>query len=218
MQKLLTEGIGHTEFKDSEVGRIPVEWEVKTIDEISNKIVGGGTPSRKKDEYFKGRIPWITVKDLDGAFYKSSAIEYITEEAIENSSASLIKRGAVIIATRMGLGRGFINTVDLSINQDMKALTFKNDVLPEFFLYWYLSKAEFIEGLGKGSTVKGIRLDELRKLSLPIPVINEQSRICAIFSSIDNRLHEYSNMKEDAIILKKGLMQQLLTGKVRVMI
>lgn len=218
MQKLLTEGIGHSEFKNSAVGRIPVEWEVKRIDELTNKIVGGGTPSRKRVDFYNGNIPWITVKDLDGQFYKSTAKEQITDEAVKSSSANLIGKGNVIVATRMGLGRGFINVVDVAINQDMKAVFLKKEVSSDYFLYWYLSIAWLIESMGEGSTVKGIRLEKLRSLQIALPTYVEQERIVEILKSVDSRLSDYLSEQSDLALLKKGLMQQLLTGRTRVVI
>lgn len=215
MKKLLTEGIGHTEFKETEIGRIPKAWDVCNINQCTKKIIGGGTPSRSKSEYYSGNIPWITVKDLDGKFYKEDAMEYITEEAIKYSSANLVDSYSVIIATRMGLGRGFINTKPVAINQDLKALTFKSEIDTKYFLYWYLSKSEYIKMIGTGTTVKGIRLETLKDLLLPVPSKTEQKDIANIFGNIDKRIELIELEKQDLIQLKKALMEKLLTGKIR---
>jgi type I restriction enzyme S subunit len=218
MEKLLTEGIGHKEFKETEIGRIPVGWEVITIGQIVKKIVGGGTPSRERFDYYNGDIPWITVKDLaSNSFYKNSAIEHISEEGLQNSSANLIHCENIIIATRMGLGRGFINTIDMAINQDMKALYLDREkVSNRFFLFWYLSKSSFIETLGTGTTVKGISLPTLKKLALPFPPLPEQKQIATILSTVDDKLDIMNQKKSHYQTLKKGLSQQLLTGQMRV--
>jgi type I restriction enzyme, S subunit len=217
MQQLLTKGIGHTEFKKTELGEIPEEWGISALGDLVHKIVGGGTPSRKKLEYYSGDIPWFTVKDMDGSFYKDSSQEYVNEIAIKESSANLVEPNQVIIATRIALGRGFISTVPVAINQDLKALYLDEDkVLADYFLYWFLSQAERIEGLGSGSTVKGIRLEQLRGINLPVPNLLEQKKIVSILSSIDEQIKIYREEKERLQELKKGLMQQLLTGKIRV--
>lgn len=101
-------------YKKTEIGWIPEDWSAVKIGNAVDKIVGGGTPSRERLDYYDGDIPWITVKDLSkNSFYKDSAIESISEEGLKNSSATLIDENNIIIATRMGLGRGFINTCDL---------------------------------------------------------------------------------------------------------
>ncbi|MGD7050762.1 restriction endonuclease subunit S [Rossellomorea marisflavi] len=217
MQQLLTKGIGHTTFKQTELGEIPEGWEVFVLSDLVHKIVGGGTPSRKKIEYYSGDIPWFTVKDMDGSFYKDISQEYINEVAIQKSSANLIDPKKVIIATRIALGRGFINTVSISINQDLKAVYLNEEkVLADYFLYWYLSQAEKIEGLGSGSTVKGIRLEQLKGLNVPVPSLLEQQKIARFLSSVDEQISIYKNEKERLKELKKGLIQKLLTGKIRI--
>ena len=220
MEKLLTEGIGHTEFKETKIGRIPKGWSVVSVGKIVEKIIGGGTPSRERPDYYNGTIPWITVKDLsDSSFYKNSAIETISEEGLKDSSANLIVSDSVIISTRMGLGRGFINTVAMAINQDMKALYLKRDNISNtFFLYWYFSKSAFIEALGTGTTVKGISLTTLKNLALPFPSLKEQKQIATILSTVDDKIEVLNQKKSHYQTLKKGLSQQLLTGQMRVKI
>lgn len=217
MQQLLTKGIGHTEFKHSEIGEIPVEWEVKELKKVLEKVVGGGTPSRKNSEFYVGNIPWITVKDMKGHFYQGHSQESINEDAIKKSATNLIEPGNVVIATRMALGKGFINTKSIAINQDLKALYLNQDkVYNPYFLYWYASNAKQIESLGSGTTVKGIRVEQLTKLKMPLPPTEEQKKIAEILSSVDEDIEGYEEEKAKYEELKKGLMQQLLTGKTRV--
>jgi len=218
MEKLLTEGIGHTEFKDTKIGRIPASWDVVLVGDVVERIVGGGTPSRERSDYYDGEIPWITVKDLsENTFYKNSALESISEDGLKNSSANLIPKNNVIISTRMGLGRGFINRVDMAINQDMKSLYIDTGVTSNtFFLYWYFSKSSFIESLGTGTTVKGISLVTLKNLSLPLPSLEEQKQIASILSTVDGKIDLLNQKKDQYQTLKKGLSQQLLTGQMRV--
>ena len=198
-------------YKETEIGVIPEDWEVKTIGDCSNKILGGGTPPRNNPKNYNGDIPWITVKDMDGKFYKADAIEYITAEAIKNSATNLIAENSVIVATRMGLGRGFINTKPVAINQDLKAIILKDDIDSKFFLFWYLSKASVIESLGTGTTVKGIRLETLNSLQLPLPKLPEQQRIAEILSTTDAHIEKLDKIIEDYKLLKKGMMKKLLT-------
>jgi len=218
MAKLLTEGIGHTEFKDTKIGRIPKSWDIKPIGSIVIKIIGGGTPSRERDDYYNGGIPWITVKDLSTQiFYKHTSIEMISEEGLKNSASNLIIKNNIIISTRMGLGRGFINTVDMSINQDMKAIYLKLDLISnEFFLHWYFSKSSFIKQLGTGTTVKGISLNTLKAIYLPIPSTPEQKQIASILTTVDDKIEVLNSKETSYTTLKKGLLQQLLTGQMRV--
>ncbi|UCZ53463.1 restriction endonuclease subunit S [Bacillus shivajii] len=216
MQQLLTRGIGHTRFKKTEIGEIPEEWEVKKLNDLVEKIVGGGTPSRKVAKYYTGNIPWITVKDLK-YFKLSSSLEYITEEAIENSAANLIPKGNIIVATRMAVGKAFTNLVDVAINQDLKALVPDKKLISTEFLLWsYLNKSAQIERLGTGTTVKGIRLEQLKELKFATPSLTEQEKVVEILNNFENKLEVNKCTLQRFQTLKKGLMQVLLTGEVRV--
>ncbi|MBH8582704.1 restriction endonuclease subunit S [Thermoactinomyces sp. CICC 10735] len=182
-----------------------------TIGEVVEKIIGGGTPSREVEEYYKGNIPWFTVKDL--TYHRlSHAQEYITKDAVKNSATNIIPKGNVIVATRMALGKAFINETDVAINQDLKALVpDKKKITAEYLLYSILHRANFIEKMGTGTTVKGIRLEQLKALLIQVPPIKEQTKITSILSTIDKAIEKTEAIIEQTEKVKKGLMQQLLT-------
>ena len=161
-----------------------MKWREVPLEEVVDEIVGGGTPSKAKKEYWNGDIPWCSVKDMkDSQYYLSKTQEMITEAGLKNSSAKLIKKGTVITATRMGLGRVFINRVDMSINQDLKALI-PNEKIDRCFLMWALSfkKGEIIMQ-GRGATVTGITVPMLKKIRLPRPTLSIQEKMAEILNS-----------------------------------
>src|SRR5690554_131547 len=189
---------------------------MKKVKDVVISIVGGGTPSRSKSEYYGGNIPWATVKDLSEDNYKESTIEYITLEGLENSSSKLIEKENFIISTRMGLGRGFINKVPMAINQDLKGIYVNKELVDiRFFMYWFKSLKDYIDNLGNGSTVKGINLQTLRSLDFRLTSIEEQQNISEILSTWDKAIELKEKLIEEKKKQKKGLMQKLLTGKVR---
>jgi type I restriction enzyme, S subunit len=94
-----------------------MKWPVARLgDEIT--IKGGGTPSRRRAEFYQGDVPWATIKDLTGLYLERTE-EHITQEALESSAANLIPAGNVILATRVGFGKVAINIIDVAINQDL---------------------------------------------------------------------------------------------------
>ena len=93
MQQLLT---GKKRLLDDDGKRFEGEWEEVTIGSTS-KCFSGGTPSRSKEEYYGGKIPWITSGKLNDRFVYS-VNEYITELGVENSSAKLVKKESILIA------------------------------------------------------------------------------------------------------------------------
>ena len=87
---------------------------------------GGGTPSKKSPEYWGGDIPWASVKDFKTTVL-SKTQDSITSLGVSNSATNIIPKGSIIIPTRMALGKVAVNTVDMAINQDLKAV-----VAPDF--------------------------------------------------------------------------------------
>jgi type I restriction enzyme S subunit len=150
------------------------------------RIIGGGTPSRNIDEYWGGDIPWATVKDITGTVLTSTQ-ERITDKGLKNSASNLIAPGAIIIPTRMGLGKAAINKIPVAINQDLKALFIINDkeINLEYLKIFILSKSRFFEKQGKGATVKGFKIDVLHKLMIPLPPLEDQVRIASLLSRIE---------------------------------
>lgn len=148
---------------------------------------GGGTPSKAIDAFWGGAIPWASVKDFKSTEL-SETIDSITIEGLKNSASNLIPAGNLIVPTRMALGKVAINTVDIAINQDLRALIVKDEkTLDKRYLLRFLeSKAKFLESEGKGATVKGITQDVLRNLDVPLPPLPEQKRIAAILDKADS--------------------------------
>lgn len=149
-------------------------------------IKGGGTPDKSNSKYWNGDIPWASVKDFKKNTIDST-LDSITHLGVENSATKIIPAGVIIIPTRMALGKVAINTIDIAINQDLKALFIKdNNFLDRNYLFrWLESQSSFIESEGKGATVKGITLPFLKGLNVPIPPINEQKRIASILDKAD---------------------------------
>ncbi len=190
---------------------VPHGWASTAFGEVVQRIEGGGTPSRTVEDYWNGEIPWATVKDLIDTKLHSTQ-ETITELGLRESSSRLIPKNTVILATRMAVGKAVVFDTDVAINQDLKAVFPTKSVDWKFLLQWYLSKSTLIEAMGTGSTVKGIRLEELKSLPLDLPPLPEQQKIAAILTSVDDVIEgiavQISKLKD----LKKGMMQELLTN------
>lgn len=141
------------------------------------ELLGGGTPSRKNEAYFSGKIPWVTVKD-----FKSVEIfdteDHITDAAVIASSTRMLPANTVLLVTRVGVGKVALAKIPVAINQDIKAVIPKTEILNTDFLLWVLlTKSRELERVAVGATVKGVTLGQVRELPIPLPPLAEQRRI-----------------------------------------
>ncbi len=179
--------------------------EKKLGDIVSFK--GGGTPKKEIKEYWNGNIPWASVKDFKSN-QLSTTKEYISHLGLQNSSANLIPIGTIIIPTRMALGKAAINSVELAINQDLKALIPKQKFITQYLLSALQIKKESIIKLGQGATVKGITIDVLKNVKIPFPSISEQKKISTSLEKI-NSLKKISQKSEKR---SKEIKDSILMG------
>jgi len=216
MQELLSKGIGHKEFKDTKIGRIPKEWEVVRLSDISLGFIGGGTPSTLNPNYWNGDIAWMTSAHINGRVITNGQ-KYITKKGLENSATNIIPKDNLLVATRVGIGKTAINKIDIAISQDLTGVIIdKNKSIPDF-LYWYITNNKRkLKYLAQGSTIKGILKKELGRLKIPLPPLPEQKKIAEILSTVDKKLELERERKKKLERIKKGLMNDLLTGKRRV--
>jgi type I restriction enzyme S subunit len=218
MHELLTKGIGHKEFIDTEIGKIPKGWEVVRMEDISLDLIGGGTPSTSNSSYWNGEVAWMTSAHINEREIDTGQ-RYITKEGLQNSSTSVVPEGNLLVATRVGIGKAAINKIDIAISQDLTGIIInKNRAIPDF-VYWYLiNNKNRLRSLAQGSTIKGILRESLGNLRLPLPPLPEQQKIAEILSTVDKRLQLLKEKKRGFKKVKRGLMSDLLTGKKRVKI
>ncbi len=153
---------------------IPDSWQWVRLGEIVFQNIGGGTPDKTNLTYWNGDIPWASVKDLNCDILTSTK-DHISQLGLDNSSSNLIQKGTIIICTRMGLGKIAIAGIDTAINQDLRAIDLNQYTEKKFFVYLYKT----LSLKGSGVTVKGIKVDELHNLPIPLPPLAEQQRIVA---------------------------------------
>jgi type I restriction enzyme S subunit len=151
---------------------IPENWCWVRLGEIVLQNLGGGTPSKSNPDYWNGGIPWASVKDLNCKFLDSTQ-DNISRDGLKNSSSNLIPAGNLIACTRMGLGKIVYNSIDVAINQDLRALILSKIINKWYVYYFYLT----LNFNGKGATVKGISIESLSNALLPLPTLKEQKRI-----------------------------------------
>ncbi len=192
----------------------PINWTVAKLEDLVIKFVGGGTPSKQNSAYYQGNIPWMSVKDM--TTHRPQAVsDHITLEAVANSATNLIPPDTIIIATRMSLGKVVRVPFEVAINQDLKALILPKDIEKDFIEYWFLAEASHIQSLGTGTTVKGIRLEVLQQLEVPLPPLNEQRRIVAKIEALKARSQRVKEELEAIAPLLDQFRQSVLAAAFR---
>ena len=222
MQKLFSEGIGHTEFKDTKVGRIPKDWQVIQLGELCEVITKGTTPTTNGFPYLKTGINFVKVESINafGRFIKEK-FAFVGEDCYKSFKRSQLKEGDILISIAGALGRTAIvteNILPANTNQAVGILRLKDKSLNNFIRYFLdsYSLQKFIERINVASAQANLNLGHLNKFNIPFPAINEQQKIVAILSEADAKIEKEQEQKTKLEQLKKGLMQQLLTGRKRV--
>lgn len=171
------------------------KWEYKKLGEVA-KFIGGGTPSKANEEYYKGNIPWATVRDMTN-FYLSQTELSITEQAVKESATNIIPKDTIIISTHVGLGKICLLMQDTAINQDLKGVILPSDINKMYFIAWYRSISDYIRSNGKGATVKGVTMKFVNELSIPLPSLADQQRIVAELDCLNEMIAvKQEQMKE----------------------
>ncbi len=204
-------------YKLTILGWIPVEWEVKRIAKIT-KIIAGATPSTNNLEYWGGDIRWMT----SGELHQKRIFEVkkrITEDGLKNSSTKILPIDCVLIGLAgQGKTRGTvaITKVELCTNQSIAAIL-PNDIVDSEYLFSYLDKQyEQLRKLSTGDGGRGgLNLNIIGSLKIAIPPLAEQKAIAALLLLWDKAIEKTDELIKQKELLKKALMQQLLTGKKR---
>lgn len=155
------------------------KWERKRLGEVCEKIIGGGTPSRGRQEYWNGNIFWLSPSELEEnkLNYVRETREKITEEGSKNSNAKIVPPGSVLLSCTASVGKVAINDVPLTTNQQFNSFVLKDSVYPEFVAYYLIFIKDYIKQLGGKTTFTFISKDEIAGLLISLPPLETQRRI-----------------------------------------
>lgn len=220
MEKLLTEGIGHTEFKDTKVGRIPVGWDLVGCERLCEKITDGEhlTPT-----FIESGIPLVSAKDVEETGVNFANVKFVSNaDYIKMAKRCNPQKDDVLIVSRGAtIGRATLNSTaeKFALMGSVILLKPNRNVITGMYLSQYIKNPSTIKSLlnlSGSSAQQAIYLKDIKKLLLPCPSLPEQKQIASILSTVDEKLDVLHTKKANYETLKKGLMEQLLTGKMRV--
>ncbi len=216
MQELLTKGIGHERFKDSEVGRIPEEWEVVRLGDIG-EVCTGKTPSTSNDAYWNGKIQFITPGDILDTKYVYNTKRHVTSEGANQVGKILPKDTVLTVCIGSTIGKTAVTHTKCITNQQINAVICKYDFANSHYVYYALSfREKLLKSYSGVAAVPIIKKSLFECFKLPLPPLPEQQKIAEILGAVDKKLELENKRKEKLERIKKGLMNDLLTGRKRV--
>ncbi|MBX5436819.1 MAG: restriction endonuclease subunit S [Alicyclobacillaceae bacterium] len=217
MQRFLTRGVRHTDFKRTPIGELPSGWDVAPIGCLC-RTTSGGTPKRDVAEYYEnGSIPWVKTGEL-GVKYLYGSEERITEEALQHSSAKRLPPNTVLVAMYGAtIGKSSILKVEAATNQACCAILCDERRVHHEFLYYVMTwrQADLVRR-GMGGAQPNISQQLIREFLIPVPPVEEQRQIAAVLASVDEKLDHERKTLRGYRRLKASLAGSLLTGRMRV--
>ena len=197
---------------------VPKGWELSSIGKISD-VSSGGTPSRNNEAYWNGNIPWVTTAEVQFKIIEDT-VEKITEEGLANSSAKLFPAGTILMAMYgQGKTRGQVAKlgIDASTNQACAAIVLHTGYEVDFYYQFLISQYENIREMANSGGQQNLSGGIVKSIPVPVPPLTEQKKIAKILSTWDNAISVTEKLLTNSQQQKKALMQQLLTGKKRLL-
>ena len=196
------------------------KWNVKPLGDLGHWR-GGSTPLMSKRNYWVGgTVPWLSSSDVRQGWIKNVS-GHITEEAIAETSVPLIPPDSVIVVIRSGILRRFLPVARCSrtvaINQDLRALHPGPHHDPAFLVHALVGfeRRLLLDCLKTGTHMPRADWGVMRNFEVRLPRVREQLAIAEILSDMDGELAALEARLDKTRDLKQGMMQELLTGRTR---
>ena len=222
MNELLTRGIGHTEFKDSELGRIPKSWEVLKLGSVGRCL--GGFAFKSQDASSEG-TRWMKIANVGVGVVKWDDESFLPKSFLETYSNFVLRQGDIVCAMTRPILNGKLKVATIS-ESDAGALLNQRvcKVIPSKrissgFLFHLLQSDIIVNQIDieiAGSDPPNVSGDQIESVWIALPNIEEQRTCSQVISSIQSQIDNLLRKLIQTQSLKKSLMQDLLTGKVRV--
>lgn len=219
MKQLLTKGIQHNKFKKTAIGIIPEEWEVATLKSIASRVTDGTHQSPK---FTENGIPFLLVSNIVKGFINWDTEKFISNETyLELTKNRKVEKEDILYSAVGSYGVAVVvNTErEFSFQRHIAWIKPLNERVHSYYLAYVLNSnigKKQADSVAVGNAQKTVTLDSLSKFLIPLPSLKEQKQIVDVLRSIDKKLEVESEKLLSLKMIKKGLLQSLLKGKVRV--
>lgn len=196
------------------------DWKETTLgDPAIAVLTSGGTPSTTVSAFWNGNNHWVTPTDITATKtkYLTSTSRKITNEGLANSSAQMLPVGTLLLCSRATVGEVRISQIPVCTNQGFKAIVAAPGMSNEFLYYKLLTMRDQMLERSFGSTFLELPMREAKALPLQMPSAQEQCAIAEILSDMDSEIEALLSRREKTIFIKTGMMQELLTGRTRLL-
>ena len=204
-------------YMETSVGLVPTQWDVGLLDRFA--VRGSGhTPNKNVPSYWDGGIKWVSLADserLDNLWIRETDKE-ISELGIANSSAVKHVDGTVILSRDAGVGKSAIIVGTMAVSQHFMSWTCGPRLNNLYLYYWLQHAKRRFEAIAMGSTIKTIGLPYFRRLEIAVPSREEQDTVANVMLESDELIWKSERKLAKLKALESGLMDDLLTGRVRV--
>jgi type I restriction enzyme S subunit len=191
------------------------EWEVKRLGDLS-EMGSGGTPLSSVPEYYDGDVPWVAISDMTkGGKVIESTERNLSALGIINSAAQIFPVGTVLYAMYASLGECSIAGVSLCSSQAILGIRAKRNLSSEFLYYYLTSLKSLVKSLGQQGTQSNLNKGMVQDFCISLPSVGEQTAIATVLSDMDAEIVELDVQLAKARAIKQGMMNNLLTGKIR---
>lgn len=193
------------------------EWKTYQLGDIT-KMNSGGTPTTSKQEYYNGSINWVSITDITSSYkYLYKTKTKITELGLQNSTARLFPINTVLYAMYASIGECIIAKEEMATSQAILGVRCSDKLNHEYLFYLLYNYKDKSKKLAQQGTQANLNKEIVENFIFKIPTsLDEQKAIADILSSADEEIELLNKQLELYTEQKKGLMQNLLTGKVRV--
>ena len=202
--------------KEEQPYKIPNNWCWTRLENIA-EWGSGGTPSRKRKEYYNGNIPWIKTGELNNGYIFNSE-EKITELGLKNSSAKLYPINTVIIAMYGAtIGKVGILSIEATTNQACACAIVNKNILFKYVFHYLIYQKEAFINKSKGGAQPNLSQEIIKKHEIPLPPINEQQRIVNRIESLFAKLDRAKELIENTLAQfeqnKMAILHKAFTGE-----
>jgi type I restriction enzyme, S subunit len=216
LERLLTKGIGHTRFKQTEIGEIPEGWEVKHLEDIAEIDRGKFSVRPRNDpRYFGGNVPFVQTGDVvsaDGRLRKHSQ----TLNALGKSVSKEFPAGTILITIAANIGDTAITTYPVCCPDSVVGIVPSNGVNTDWLREFLVLQKSSLDRQATQNAQKNINLQHLRPMQIAVPPADEQHDIGRCIQAMNDSISENGLELANWKALKSALMFDLLTGRKRV--